>query len=374
MSQAEVCQKGQPICFSDQLPCIQPIDPNNLVGSAGVSGKRWIGGDQALSYLVSFQNEPTATAPAQQVVVTQPLGANVNLYTLGLNGFVIPNGSSNIQVPVPPGAFSPGTGLDEFMTNVDLRPTQSLVVNVDAKLNPATQTLTWTFTSIDPTTGLPPLSPLVGFLPPGAGANVSFVVTPTASLATGTQVSEQATIVFLGSSPMSTKAWTNTLDNTAPTSQVKALPTHSCLNFKVIWSGTDVGSGIQDYTNYVSDNGAPYTAWLTNTPASSATYQGQDGHTYGFYSIARDRVGNLEASKSVAEATTSVAKTTSCGGPPSLTGSTTVQSLSGTTLTVALQITNNGTETANAIQITNIAPRVLIRALSFHGPNVHYSS
>ena len=121
----------------------------------------------------------------------------------------------------------------------------------------------------------------------------------------------------------------------------------------------DVGSGIQDYTVYASDNGSPFTPWLTNSPAVSATFQGQDGHSYGFYSIARDRVGNLEASKSAAEATTRVAKTTSCGGPPSLTGSAAVQSLSGTTLTLALQITNNGTESANAIQITKLVPRVL---------------
>ncbi|MGA2581371.1 MAG: SBBP repeat-containing protein [Bryobacteraceae bacterium] len=350
---------GPPICISDQLPCIQPTDPNNFVGSAGVGGQRWIGLRQALSYAVSFQNEPTATGPAQQVVMTQPLGANVNLSTLRLTGIVIPNGSSNIEVPVPPGSFNPAAGLDEFTTNVDLRPTQSLFVNVDAKLNPATETLTWTFTSIDPTTGLPPLNPTIGFLPPGAGANASFSITPNSGLATGSQVTEQATIVFVGSSPMSTKTWTNTVDNTTPTSRVKTLPTHSCLDLKASWSGTDVGSGIQDYTIYVSDTGAAFTPWLTNTPAISATYQGEDGHTYGFYSIARDRVGNLEASKSAAEATTSVAKTTTCGGPPSLTGSATVQSLSGTILTLALQITNNGTETANNITITKVVPIVL---------------
>jgi hypothetical protein len=151
-------------------------------------------------------------------------------------------------------------------------------------------------------------------------------------------VSEQAAVVFNANSPMNTKVWTNTLDSTPPVSQVKALPPHSCLDFKVSWSGTDTGSGIQDYTVYVSDTGGPFTAWQINSPATSATYQGEDGHSYGFYSIARDRVGNLELSNSAAEATTSVARTTTCGGPPSLTGSATVQSLSGTTLTLALQI------------------------------------
>jgi hypothetical protein len=61
----------------------------------------------------------------------------------------------------------------------------------------------------------------------------------------------------------------------------------------------------------------------------------------------------------VAEATTSVAKTTTCGGPPSLDGATTVLSLSGTTLTVALQVTNNGTEDADNIVMNKIVSQVV---------------
>jgi len=336
---AKSCLEGSCLA-SSQMPSTAAADPNALVGPAGVGVQRWMSGAQALAYTIMFSNDSTATAPAQQVVVTEPLGPNANTSSLRLLGITIPNGTSApaIQVPIPPGAFNPTIGLNNFTTNVDLRPTQSLVVAVNASLNPSPQTLTWTFASIDPTTGLPPTSPLVGFLAPGTGASVAFSVSPAAALATGAQVSEQAAVVFNANSPMNTKVWTNTLDSTPPVSQVKALPPHSCLDFKVSWSGTDTGSGIQDYTVYVSDTGGPFTAWQINSPATSATYQGEDGHSYGFYSIARDRVGNLELSNSAAEATTSVARTTTCGGPPSLTGSATVQSLSGTTLTLALQI------------------------------------
>jgi hypothetical protein len=58
--------------------------------------------------------------------------------------------------------------------------------------------------------------------------------------------------------------------------------------------GTDVGAGVQDYTVYVSDNGGPFTAWQTNTTATQANFTDALGHTYGFYSIARDLVGNIE--------------------------------------------------------------------------------
>jgi hypothetical protein len=69
----------------------------------------------------------------------------------------------------------------------------------------------------------------------------------------------------------------------------------------------DVGAGIQDFTVFVSDNGGPFTPFQTNTSATSATFMGQVGHTYAFYSIARDLVGNVEGPKTIAEATTQVA-------------------------------------------------------------------
>jgi streptogramin lyase len=100
--------------------------------------------------------------------------------------------------------------------------------------------------------------------------------------------------VVLGSSP------------TKPVSHVLPLPlTESTANFLVQWSGIDPNSTITSYTIYVSDNRGPFSAWLT-TSATQATYSGANGHTYGFYSIAKDLAGNVEAPKSAAEATTTV--------------------------------------------------------------------
>jgi hypothetical protein len=346
-------------CISAVLSVIAPSDPNNLIGFPGVGSQGWIAGAQALTYEISFGNEPTATAPAQQVVVTQTLGANVNLSTLNLPSITIPNGASSVHVTVPTGSFNPAASLNEFTTNVDLRPTQSLLVNVDAKLTPATQTLTWTFTSIDPITGLPPLNPLVGFLPPGMGANVAFSVTPTPVIATGTQVSEQATVVFDANPSMSTPVWSNTIDNTAPVSQVSALPTSStCPAFRVSWSGSDVGSGLQGFTVYVSDTGSPFAPWLLNTTAASGDYIGTVGHTYSFYSIATDLVGNIEGSKTTAEASTSVTASGPCGAP-SLSGQLSNIVQSGTTVTPTLTLTNVGFTAAQAVNINQMTFRTL---------------
>jgi hypothetical protein len=56
---------------------------------------------------------------------------------------------------------------------------------------------------------------------------------------------------------------------------------------------------------------------LTNSTLTSTSFTGQAGHTYGFYSIAQDVVGNIEAPKTTADATTQVV-----GGdntPPTIT-------------------------------------------------------
>jgi len=136
---------------------------------------------------------------------------------------------------------------------------------------------------------------------------------PKQTLSTNTQIQNQATVVFDVNAPINTPTWLNTLDFTSPTSNVAALPaTESSTSFSVQWNGSDVGAGVQNYAVYVSDNGGPFSAWLTNTSSTQATYAGVAGHTYGFYSIATDLVGNVEGAKTAAEATTTVAATSTC--------------------------------------------------------------
>lgn len=356
---AESDGANAPVCISSPIPLAIPTDPNNLTGPAGIGGQRWIIGAAAMTYGISFSNEPTALVRAQQVVVTQPLGATVDINALTLLGITLPNGSASVQVPVPPGSLSPASGINEFTTVADLRPTQSLLVNVDAKLNTTTRTLTWTLSSIDPITGLPPVNPLVGVLPPGLGGSAAFSVTPRKALTTGAQISDQASVVFDANAPLSTATWTNTIDNSLPTSQIAALPvSESCPNFKVSWSGNDVGSGLAGFTVYSSDNSGQFAPWLTNTTATSGTFIGALGHTYSFYSIAQDLVGNIEGGHSSANTTTQVTSTASCT-PPSLSAQVLSTTQSGTTVTVSFQLTNTGLTTAQSVNISQIAVRTL---------------
>jgi hypothetical protein len=106
----------------------------------------------------------------------------------------------------------------------------------------------------------------------------------------------------------STAQATITVDTTPPTSSITVVPGFRAGTFTVTWGGGDGGngSGIASYDIYVSDNGGAFTAFLTGTTLTSATYTGQGGHTYAFYSVATDTAGNREPTPSGAEATITV--------------------------------------------------------------------
>jgi hypothetical protein len=278
------------------VTAVQSLDPNDKIGSHGAGPQQYISGATPLRYAVYFGNQDNATAPAQQVVITDQLDlTHDDLTTFGFGPIAF--GSQLISPPPLQSHFS---------TTVDLRPSNNLLVAVTANLNSSTGLLMWKFTSLDPTTNQPPTDPTAGFLPPGGTGSVVFTVMPKQGLPTNTQIQNQATIVFDVNPPINTPLWVNTLDNDRPTSHVSPLPAvENSASFTVQWAGTDVGSGVSDFIIFVSDNGNPFTAWQTTT-AMSAVYPGVAGHTYGFFSQARDLAGNVEALKTQAEATTQV--------------------------------------------------------------------
>jgi hypothetical protein len=284
-------------------------DPNYKSGSSGdQSASQYVAATRPLAYNLGFENEPTATLPASQVVVTDQLDpTKVDLTTLALGNIAF--GSTLISPP-------PATNSYNTLYPIN----SSLSVRIQGSLNPATGLLKWTFTSIDPSTGLPPSDPTVGFLPPDADGvegqgSVTFTAMPKGGQTTGTQITNQATVVFDANAPISTPVWLNTLDVNLPVSSVQALPQAEAQNtFTVGWSGTDVGSGIASYTIYVSENGGPFTIFQNAVVTTSASFTGQAGTTYAFYSIATDGAGNVQAAKTVADTSTTIVGGTGPGG------------------------------------------------------------
>jgi Carboxypeptidase regulatory-like domain len=316
-------------------------DPNNLTGPAGFGGQGFIQ-PEAMPFEVDFENDPAkATAAAQVVTATMTLDPNVDPSTFQFTGFGF--GAYNFTVP---------EGLSNYSTTIDLRPDGiDLLVPVTLNLNQATGVVTVTFRSLDPATMQAPDGINDGFLPvddanhDGEGF-FTYTMHPKAGLPTGTKISAQASIVFDTNAAISTPTSLNTLDVVGPTSTVATLPsTVKTPTFTVAWSGSDDtgGSNIAFYDVFVSDNGGPFVLFLAGTTATSASFQGIAGHTYAFYSVASDNVGNRQPTPTSAQATTFV------DAPPT----STVNSLPSTTTATSFTVSWSGSPGAGATSITS---------------------
>ena len=277
-------------------------DPNDKLGPAGSGDGHYVSRVPGLQYAIQFENKPEATAPAQEVVVSDQLNpADVDLRTFSFGPV-----SFGSRVLTPP------AGVSRFELDDDLRPSESFVLRVTGELDATNGKVTWRFRAIDPATGLLPEDPLTGFLPadvnpPEGQGSVVFSVRARADRVGTAPITNSAEIVFDTNPAIITPVWSNTIDGSAPESRVAPLPARqTASDFTVSWSGTDQGSGVGDYSVFVSQDGQPFTTWLDRTPSTSATFLGAVGHTYAFFAVARDKVGNEESLKDIAEATTEI--------------------------------------------------------------------
>jgi SdrD B-like domain/Subtilase family/CARDB/FG-GAP-like repeat/Cadherin domain/RTX calcium-binding nonapeptide repeat (4 copies) len=281
---------------------IQPKDPNDILGPAGFGEERWIDTDEALRYTIRFENAASASAPAQDVVVTQQLDADLDWRTFRIDDY---GWSGKTYELAGDRAF--------YNTRIDLTATKGFYVDVAATIDTLTGIATWKISTIDPATGEAPLDAQTGFLPTNDNKGVgegflTYTVRAKRTAKTGDVIDAKATIVFDTEEPIDTPAIFNTLDLSKPTSSVNQLPASAATpDFLVSWAGSDQGSAIASYTVYVSDNNGAFTVWLADSTLTESTYTGVAGHTYKFYTVAKDNAGNTQDIPTGATATIRIA-------------------------------------------------------------------
>jgi RHS repeat-associated protein len=305
------------------IEAVTSTDPNGLIGPAGYGPEAFVAPGTVLPYEIDFENSPTATAPAQEVTISDPLNANLDPSTFQLSEIAF----GDIALTIP-------AGTQHYETTVPMTYNgETFDVDINVGINFATDTVFATFQSVDPANmGLPP-DVLTGFLPPnnpatGCGqGRIDYTIEAKPGLATGAQITNVAEISF----DEQTLIATDQKDDEDPsqgidptkqalvtidageflTSSVTAPQTSSTSSFTVSWSGDDLNpttgveeSGIATYDVYFSDDGGSFQPWLIGTTDESAAYAGQFGHSYAFYSVATDNVGNVEATPARPEAQT----------------------------------------------------------------------
>lgn len=303
--------------FKKEVELVLSSTPEDKFGVAGYDPpgtapdglQRFVVGGRGLSYRVDFWNKEDATAPAQDVFVVDTLDVAFADSTLAFTEF----GFLRWTIPLEGGQY--------FNIDVDMRPDEGLIVDVEGKYDSDTREVSWTFRSLDPATGETP--EMEGFLPPITESGyeigwVDFTVEPVSDLPSGTVIANQAFVNFDGQpaepggpywSPAPKEGpYVNTIDSEPPTSFVLALPdtqTRSTFTVEIVGEDDEPGSGVAYYSIYVSDNGDEYTKWRDITE-DSVEFSGVGRHTYCFYSTAVDNVGNREAAPDVPDACATV--------------------------------------------------------------------
>ena len=301
----------------------QSNDPNEISGPIGhdfqtidtgtledpylvITSPNWITDNRDQTITIYFENKRIAAAAAQEVFVTiqMPLQWDYSTFTLG-------------EISIGNQIFSEMIGYSDGVWLLQQTSTGQQI-QVMVTFDADTGLAEWYLRSyVTGTADHFPVSAYDGFLPPnddnGSGEGyVRFDIRMHDGLATGTVVESYATIVFDTNEAIVTNVWKNTIDSDAPASSVSAFASDKAsAKFTVNWSGSDTiggiaGSGVAYYDIYVSIDGGEFVKWLDKTPANHATYTGQVGSTYAFYSVAYDNVGNMESSAKAAEAAVTV--------------------------------------------------------------------
>jgi hypothetical protein len=273
------------------IPIKRPCDPNEIIGTSGYGSSRMVSVNETLPYSIHFENDSLhASVAAQRVVVRQPIHAKADPLTFRLADFNF--GGHTFNVPQNQSTYFTVLDFDSLGYKVE----------VTAGIDIVNREAFWVFQTIDAQIGLPPVNPLLGFLPindaNGKGTGfVNYTIKPLSTNITGDSITAKASIVFDINDPIPTNTWTNIIDAVAPISSITDLPATTYNTFiDLHLTGTDDagGSGLKSYDLYVTDNGSAPITWVTNFTKTDTSFEGNIGHTYAFYAIAKDNVGNVE--------------------------------------------------------------------------------
>ena len=180
---------------------VSPGDPNGKTATPGAGPRHRVRAGDLLTYQVHFQNVPSASAPAQEVLLTDALDPALDLTTLRVTD--VGWGIEALETPLDTPSFTLTSRTEDW------RPDRGKRWWVETSSALTGSTLRLALRTLDPETGDLPEDPLAGFLPPddatGRGQGVlTFSVRTRAGLAPGTRIANSATIVFDTEAPITT--------------------------------------------------------------------------------------------------------------------------------------------------------------------------
>ncbi len=233
-----------------QVRVITSRDPNHKSGPQGYGTQGYIASAQRMEYLIECENAADAAAPAYKIVIIDTLAPEFDENTV-------------------------------IFGDMSHQYTTSRTGNI----------LRWEITGID----LPPNK-----VPTEGESWVTYSVLPKAGTLAGTVFGNSAAIYFDANAPIITNRYVNTLDNIAPVSMMAALPSKTSDSVVTIkWTSTDAGgSGYESAELFMAKDDGEYTAVCTQNTDSVQVAVDLE-HSYSFFVLSKDNVGNLEMERPV---------------------------------------------------------------------------
>jgi len=283
---------GSPSNSELSIQTANSFDPNEIIGVSGYGEQNYIQKKRYLNYTVYCENDPEeATAPAQEILIIDTLDLtkfNPEEFSFGTFTF------RDITVEAIP-------NITEFSKDIDMRDNgENIIVRITATFDKTTGIIRCHFIAFDPVTMDLTESPFLGVLypntePPIGEGNFTYRIGLLPSVTHGDIIENQAHIIFDLNEPIATNVFINTIDTIKPVSTMSFQSTENDSTYIISWHGTDDGSGVRNYTIYVSENSEEeFLIWQYNTTETSAAFVGNLNSTYRFYCIATDNVGNRE--------------------------------------------------------------------------------
>ncbi|MCB2153889.1 right-handed parallel beta-helix repeat-containing protein [bacterium] len=176
---------------------IQPTDPNEKQAPLGWGVYHIVERDDELVYTILFENKPEATAPAQEVFITDDLAADIDWTTFRVQE--LGWGDQQMSFPERPAAINEYVSIADYRADVGAE----WLVNIRGSVDDTSGRVDFTFRTLDPETEELPLDTLAGFLPPNDETHrgegyIVFSVKPKDTTATDLSVTIRniATIIF----------------------------------------------------------------------------------------------------------------------------------------------------------------------------------
>ena len=252
-----LCYNGK-LSFTDTITSFKTInlvnslDPNIKIGFRGVGPGNFTQEiPLMLNYSIHFENDSTATAPVQELIITDSLDMSV-LNPSSVIFKALSLGDNIIQF---------NSLSKEINTVYRLNESDEYFIHVTASVDTSTGVLICNIKALDNKTGLKEdLDPFDGFLPPhrnGENGNgyLSFFIDRYKNAST---IKNKAAIVFDNNPPIKTPIWEISKDLVAPMSQVSAVVKTS-KDIELTLSGNDnKGSGLKHYDIYYSLDDVTY--------------------------------------------------------------------------------------------------------------------